>query len=234
MATTRPKAHFSTFNIIHYLQCFLLHIPNNRHVTVITIRSESETHLINAHDVQNSRCIQLYSNTTLKRKRYLRDENRLVATQIVTRVQDRHRRRRRILRHQFPKSVAKWSVHRRRNAADDGAGVDDRAGGEGGGGDRRSGECESGDFEAVEGVAAGDGGEWRVFDVAGGGRSAEVEVADGAGGGREAVGEDLVVFCGGLLDEGDWMAAEAEEAGDAVEETLVVLAAAEEEVVDDF
>lgn len=58
-------------------------------------------------------------------------------------------------------------------------------------------------------------------------------MAGGAGGGGEAVREYFTIFCGGLLDEGDRVAAEADEAGGAAEEALVVLAATEEVVVDD-
>ena len=53
-----------------------------------------------------------------------------------------------------------------------------------------------------------------------------------AGGGREAVGEDLVVGRCGLRRERELVAAESEKSGDAGEESLVVLAAAEVNAVE--
>lgn len=88
-------------------------------------------------------------------------------------------------------------------------------------------------MEGVEGGEVGDGKERRVADVVGGGYVAEGEVADVVGGWGDAVGEDFVELVGSLLDKGDGVAAEAEEAGGGVEETLVVMATTEEEVVDD-
>jgi len=143
-----------------------------------------------------------------------------------------------VLLHTLPKCRPERGVHGRGQPRDHGAGVDDGAtGGEGGGGDSRELGAANGDaddVETVEGVVAGDYGQRSVYETSiGGGGSAEGEVAKGAGGGGETVGENFVVIWGGLLDNGNGVAAEAHEAGGAIEEALIVLAAAEEEVVDD-
>ena len=178
---------------------------------------------------------KLHRDAAGEGKIYLGNRKDLVAAEIITRVEYGEFPGGGVFGHALPEGGAEGGVGGGGEAGDHGAGVDDcTAGGEGGGGDWEFGAAhgDAGDVEAVEGGAAGDGGERGVLDVGSGG-GAEGEAAGGAGGGGEAVREDFTIYGGGLLDEGDGVAAEADEAGGATKEALVVLAATEEEVVDD-
>lgn len=165
-----------------------------------------------------------------RRNRYV-----LHAAQVVAGVQQVGGLRRRVLRHGAAEGVAEGAVRRRRQAGDDGAGIDDGAGLE----DRRRHRDRmpaDADPDQVEEVQR-----W-FLHVAEHRRvrrrcrrwAADGELPSGAPWAGEAVGEDVGaedLRC--LRRQREGAAGEAEEAGDSHEEPLVALAAAEDEVGED-
>lgn len=161
--------------------------------------------------------------------------------QVVARVEQREGRRRRVaLRPELPRELgAHGAVHRRREARDHRAGVEEDVGGtEPRRGHRGAADGRAGHVHEVErrlrrvGDHAGVGHRRGV--AVGGGVAAEGEGARGVagGGGGEAVGEDAAEPGRRLGDQRELRPAEAHEPRRAAEQAAVAEPAAEHEAVD--
>ena len=221
--------------IVHNFQRLLLNVPKDSSVIIIAIPCKRQTNLRHLKRVQNPFRAKLYHGATIEVKRHRRDRHRFKPGEIKTRVQDRDGRRILVLRHLRLERASQRRVGLRREARDDGTGVDQSS---------RSGEHrlrnrqfltadgDSDDVETVEGCAVGDRGDRSEFNGSGDSGGSEGEMTGVASGGREAVGEDLVVGRRRLRRERELVTAKAEKSGDSGEESLVVLAAAEVNAVE--
>ena len=190
----------------------MLRVSEDSGVRGVSVSGEGKARLRGADRDQNPRRDEVDLHSAAECERHGGDGDGRVVGEVEARVQDRVRRRRRVILHPLLERRAQGGVRRRRQPRDHRAGVDDRAARREDGlpyRERLAADGDGGDGDEVERGALRGVERREPHALSGASGLAEGEVAGGARLRREAVGEVLPVPRRGLGYDRERVPAEA-------------------------